>query len=132
LLSLIQVRKQRVEFMLKFFCCAHAGSIAQRALCVMFIFLRALTLAFASLLCLHEPPKKCDGQTPCPACTTCSRCRHCKVVGGTCGACQHSDNTVVMASGTCFALAVPLGTSGSRPRRIQPSGYLQPSPGAVR
>src|SRR5271166_5320498 len=43
LLSLIQVRKQRVEFMLKFFCCAHAGSIAQRALCVIFIVLRALT-----------------------------------------------------------------------------------------
>jgi hypothetical protein len=43
LLSLIQVRKQRVEFMLKFFCCAHAGSIAQRALCVICIFLRALS-----------------------------------------------------------------------------------------
>jgi len=43
LLSLIQVRKQRVEFMLKFFCCAHAGSIAQRALCVSVIFLRALS-----------------------------------------------------------------------------------------
>src|SRR5208283_4979421 len=44
LLSLIQVRKQRVEFMLKFFCCAHAGSIAQRALCVIVICLRALTI----------------------------------------------------------------------------------------
>jgi len=44
LLSLIQVRKQRVEFMLKFFCCAHAGSIAQRALCVSVIVLRALTV----------------------------------------------------------------------------------------
>src|SRR5208337_653175 len=43
LLSLIQVRKQRVEFMLKFFCCAHAGSIAQRALCVIVIVFRALT-----------------------------------------------------------------------------------------
>jgi len=42
LLSLIQVRKQRVEFMLKFFCCAHAGSIAQRALCVIVIVLRVL------------------------------------------------------------------------------------------
>src|SRR5208337_4100729 len=42
LLSLIQVRKQRVEFMLKFFCCAHAGSIAQRALYVSVILLRAL------------------------------------------------------------------------------------------
>src|SRR5208337_2399604 len=28
---------------LKFFCCAHAGSIAQRALCVIVIVLRALT-----------------------------------------------------------------------------------------
>src|SRR5208337_2645803 len=47
LLSLIQVRKQRVEFMLTFFCCAHASSIAQRALCVSVIFLRALTPSFA-------------------------------------------------------------------------------------
>src|SRR5271157_3490856 len=43
----------------------------------------------------EEPPKKCTGQTPCPACSTCSRCRHCKVEGGTCGACQHPDNMVV-------------------------------------
>jgi endonuclease YncB( thermonuclease family) len=44
---------------------------------------------------LEEPPKKCTGQTPCPACSTCSRCRHCKVEGGTCGAYQHPDNMVV-------------------------------------
>src|SRR5208337_1541947 len=43
LLSLIQVRKQRVEFMLKLFCCAHASSIAQRALHVIIIVLHALT-----------------------------------------------------------------------------------------
>src|SRR5208337_3015535 len=42
LLPLIQVREQRVEFMLKLFCCAHASSIAQRALCVI-IVVRALT-----------------------------------------------------------------------------------------
>ncbi len=97
-------------------------------------------LALALLLFPHfvaspareEPPKKCTGQTPCLACTTCSRCRHCKVERGTCGACQNPDNTVVMASGTCFALAVPLGTSGSRPRRIQPTVNLQPSHGAAR
>jgi hypothetical protein len=42
LLPLIQVRKQRVEFMLKLFCCAHASSIAQRALYVIIIVLQAL------------------------------------------------------------------------------------------
>jgi len=55
----------------------------------------ALTLALALLLPLAEPPKKCCGEKPCLACTTCSRCRHCKVEGGTCGACQHPDNTVI-------------------------------------
>ena len=52
-------------------------------------------LALALLLSPAEPPKKCIGQTPCPACTSCSRCRHCKVEGGTCGACQHPDNTAI-------------------------------------
>src|SRR5580704_10305685 len=42
LLSLIPVRKQRAEFMLKFVCCAHPRSIAQRALCVTINILRAL------------------------------------------------------------------------------------------
>jgi endonuclease YncB( thermonuclease family) len=54
-----------------------------------------ILIAVALLLPLAEPPKKCTGQTPCPACSTCSRCRHCKVEGGTCGACQHPDNIVV-------------------------------------
>lgn len=54
-----------------------------------------ILLALALLLPLAEPPKKCTGQTPCPACSTCSRCRHCKVEGVTCGACQHRDNMVV-------------------------------------
>jgi hypothetical protein len=33
-------------------------------------------LALALLLPLAEPPKKCTGRTPYPACTTRSRCRH--------------------------------------------------------
>src|SRR5208337_3632314 len=64
-------------------------------------------LSLALLLFLHlvaspvreEPPKKCTGQTPCPACSTCSRCRYCKVEGGTCGACQHPDNKEIIRQG---------------------------------
>ena len=52
-------------------------------------------LLLTLLLPLADPPKKCTGQVPCPACTTCSRCKHCKVAGGTCGACQHPDDMVV-------------------------------------
>ncbi len=57
--------------------------------------MNTILLVLALLLPLAESPKKCTGQTPCPACTSCSRCRHCKVEGGTCGACQHPDNQVI-------------------------------------
>ncbi len=55
----------------------------------------SLVLALALLVASSEPPKKCTGQSPCPACTSCSRCRHCKIEGGKCGSCLHADGDVI-------------------------------------
>ena len=63
LLSLIEVRKQQAVFPLKFFCCAHASSIAQRALCVTINVLRALT-TWPFILTGWSPIGLTTGSTP--------------------------------------------------------------------